>query len=103
MRLHFNWLPGKDFQTTTFWEQVANGQPFVKQAKTLWIKNKTEISESEYVWSFIKFFWLGKQKILISSFCFYPMISWRLVTFYFLAKTLSFESGAMARFMQQDQ
>ena len=34
----------------TFWGKVANWQPFVKEAKTH-IKNKTDVSESAYMWS----------------------------------------------------
>ena len=33
-----------------FLGKVTNWQPFVKQAETL-LKNKTEVSETEYVWS----------------------------------------------------
>ena len=48
----------------TFWEKVANLPLFVKQAKTL-INNKTEVSETNYV-----FFWLTQAKNLGFKFLF---------------------------------
>ena len=62
---------------------VAKRQLFVKQAKTLF-EYKTDVSETAYVWS-LKVL-LTQAKKLISSFSFYPMISWRLVTFQFSGK-----------------